>query len=294
MSSFKNLEFDRTKAKRDYFPVTIMDDNKFISNNLWYHFLTGEYRVPPPLGLRLVNWTLGRLYKVLPSNPHCIECGVPMAGMGGSALRFMGSAPSSFSSRLCSGCERAARKYESGAEVELTMLFADVRDSTPLAEEKGVSGFREIINRFYKETSNVLIEHNAMVNRLMGDQVIALFVPRFAGKNHAKTALHATQELLRVTGHVDENGPWIPVGAGIHTGVAYVGAVGSASGVNEVAVLGSAANLCARLSSKAAAGEILISEDSVKFGNLDIEGLETRSLALKGVSRPVSVKVMKI
>jgi len=271
-----------------------MDDNKFISNNLWYHFLTGEFRVPPPLWIRLLNWTLGRLYKVLPSNPHCIECGIPMAGMGGSALRFMGSAPSSFSSRLCRGCERAARKYESGVEVELTMLFADVRDSTPLAEEKGISGFKEIINRFYKETSDVLIQHNALVNRLMGDQVIALFVPRFAGKNHVKTALHATQELLRVTGHGDKNDPWIPVGAGIHTGEAYVGAVGSASGVNEVTVLGSAANMCARLSSKASAGEILISEDSMKFGNLDMEGLEKRTLELKGVSQPVSVHVIKM
>jgi adenylate cyclase len=271
-----------------------MDEYKLISNNLWYHFLTGEFLAPLPFGMRLFHGTLGRLYKALPSNPHCIECGMPMSGIGGSTLRFAGSAPSSFSSRLCSACERAARKYESGAEAELTMLFADVRDSTPLAEEKGVSGFREIINRFYKETSNVLIEHNAMVNRLMGDQVIALFVPRIAGKNHAKTALHATRELLRVTGHGDKKGPWIPVGAGIHTGVAYVGAVGSASGVNEVTVLGSAANVCARLSSKAAAGEILISEGSVKFGNLDVEGLESRLLELKGVSQPVSVRVMKM
>jgi len=84
------------------------------------------------------------------------------------------------------------------------------------------------------------------------------------------------------------------VGAGIHTGLAYVGAVGSAAGVNEIAVLGSAANLCARLSSKAAAGEILISEESVKSGNLDVAGLESRSLELKGVSQPVSVRVMKV
>jgi len=271
-----------------------MDNNKFISNNLWYHFLTGEYRVQPPLGVRLFYWTVGKLYQVLPSKPHCIECGIPMSGVGGSALRFAGSAPSSFSSQLCSGCERAARRHESGVEVELTMLFADVRDSTPLAEEKGISGFKEIINRFYKETSDVLIQHNALVNRLMGDQVIALFVPRFAGKNHAKTAFHATQELLRVTGHGDKNGPWIPVGAGIHTDVAYVGAVGSASGVNEITVLGSAANMCARLSSGAAAGEILISENSVKFGNLDVEGMESRSLKLKGVGQPVSVRVMKM
>ena len=206
----------------------------------------------------------------------------------------MGSEPSSFNPRLSGACEKSARQYEVGAEVELTMIFADVRDSTPLAESKGTMGFKEIIQRFYKETTKVLVKHDAMVNRLMGDQVIALFVPRFAGRDHAKVAVHAVQELLKVTGHGATNGPWVPAGAGIHTGTAYVGAVGAPGGVTEIAVLGSAANMCARLSSKAAPGEILISEESVKSGNLDVEGLETRSLELKGVSQPVSIRVMKV
>jgi adenylate cyclase len=263
------------------------------SNEMWYYYLMGEWRIAPTKLVRLMSETGKITFGWLPSEPHCFECGIPLAGIGSKALWFMGAKPSSFSSRLCIRCETSARKYESGAEVELTLLFADVRDSTPLAEVKGVTGFKEIINRFYKETSEVLIRHNAMVNRLMGDQVIALFVPRFAGKDHAQAALRATRELLRVTGHGDPNGPWIPVGAGIHTGVAYVGAVGSANGVNEIAVLGSAANLCARLSSKAAAGEILISEDSVESGKLDVSGLETRLLELKGVGQPVLVRVMK-
>jgi len=84
------------------------------------------------------------------------------------------------------------------------------------------------------------------------------------------------------------------VGAGIHTGTAYVGAVGAADGVTEIAVLGSAANMCARLSSKAAAGEILISQDSLKSGNLDVEGLESLALELKGVAQPMKVRVMKV
>jgi len=110
-------------------------DEKFFGNNLWYHYLTGEFKVSPPPGFNTFRNTLGKVYDALPSNPHCSECGIPMAGVGGNALRFMGSAPSSFSSRLCSGCEKALRKQEGGAEVELTMVFADVRDSTPLAEE---------------------------------------------------------------------------------------------------------------------------------------------------------------
>jgi adenylate cyclase len=270
---------------------------KKFADEVWYNYLTGEWHVPFPDELkrpqRIINLQRN-LYARLPSELHCYHCGIPMTGLWGNTLRFMRSAPSSFSPRLCSGCEGMARYYESGAEVELTMIFADVRDSTPLAESKGTMGFKEIIQRFYKETSRVLIEHNAMVNRLMGDQVIALFVPRFVGRNHPKVALHAAQELLRVTGHADANGPWVPVGAGIHTGTAYAGAVGSADSVTEIAVLGSAANMCARLSSKAAAGEILISEESVKSGNLDVDGLESRSLELKGVSQPVSVRVMKV
>ena len=84
------------------------------------------------------------------------------------------------------------------------------------------------------------------------------------------------------------------MGAGIHTGTAYVGAVGAGDGVTEIAVLGSAANMCARLCSKAAAGEILISEDSLKSGNLDVEGLESLALELKGVAQPMKVRVMKV
>ena len=226
---------------------------KKLYNETWYYYLTGEWRTSFPEELKRWQAFLNlqqKLYSLLPSEPHCHECGIPMEGIGGSVLRFMGSTPSSFSPRLCSACEQSARHYEVGAEVELTMIFADVRDSTLLAESKGTMGFKEIIQRFYKEMSKVLIEHDAMVNRLMGDQVIALFVPRFAGKDHAKVALHAAQALLRVTGHGDANGPWVPVGAGIHTGTAYVGAVGAADGVTEIAVLGSAANMCARLSSK--------------------------------------------
>ena len=178
-----------------------------------------------------------------PGRPRCFECDIPMAGLAGILLRPWGSHPSSFNSRFCSHCETFARSREAGAEVELTLLFADIRDSTRLAEEVGTSQFKDLIKRFYKVTSDVLIQHNAMVNHLMGDQVIGLFVPRFSGTEHAKVAIQAARDMLRVTGHEQPGGPWVSVGIGIHTGLAYVGMVGSSKGVNEIAVLGSAANL---------------------------------------------------
>jgi adenylate cyclase len=140
----------------------------------------------------------------------------------------------------------------------------------------------------------VLIEHNALVNRLVGDQVIGLFAPRFAGSNHAAVAVESALEILRVTGHPDPEGPWAPVGVGVHTGIAYVGAVGSKDGVTEIAVLGNAANLTARLSSKAAKGEVLISEEAAASAKLTDRSLEKRRLKLKGISKPTLVRVMQV
>jgi len=268
--------------------------DKFPFDEIWYHYLTGEWRVEPPKWYQVYGALEQKIYGLLPSDPHCIECGMPMSGLGGWLLRFNGSKPSSFSTLLCSGCERIARKKESGAEVELSMIFADMRDSTPLAERTPTSEYKSLIQRFYKECSQVLVQHNSMVNRLMGDQVSALFVPRFAGKKeHARVAINAAKAILKVTGHGSQDGPWIPVGVGVHTGEAFVGAVGSGDGVNEIAVLGSAANLCARLSSAAAAGEILVSEVSAEFAGMQVDDLERRVLELKGISEKVPVYVLK-
>jgi len=267
--------------------------DKISFDEIWYHYLTGEWRVEPPKWFQVYETIEQKFYRVIPSDPHCIECGMPMSGLGGWLLRFNGSRPSSFSSLLCSGCEKIARKKESGAEVELSMIFADMRDSTPLAERTSTSEYKSLIQRFYKECSQVLVQYNSMVNRLMGDQVSALFVPRFAGKKeHARVAINAAKAVLKVTGHGSQEGPWIPVGVGVHTGEAFVGAVGSGEGVNEIAVLGSAANLCARLSSAAAAGEILVSEVSAEFAGIQVDDLERRELKLKGISEKIPVYVL--
>jgi len=258
-------------------------------DDVWYWFLTGEKRETFPKFFGLAMDIERAIFNILPGRPRCIHCDMPLAGPGGLLLKPLGARVSTFNPHLCGWCESGVRKDEGGVEIELTMLFADVRDSTPLAESHSTAVFATMIQKFYKETTDVLVQHNALINRLMGDQVIALFVPRFAGRHHAKVAVHSASQLLRATGHEDSEGPWIPVGVGVHTGTVYVGSVGSAKGVNEIA-----ANMCARLSSRAAAGEILISEDSVKSGNLDAAGMESRALELKGVNQPVSVRVMNV
>lgn len=263
-------------------------------NEIWYWYLTGENKAGfSDEFLRAASRTQ-RMFGLLPGTPRCFECNIPLSGFAGWVTKLMGWGPSSFSPRLCNVCEISARKYEGGAEVELSMLFADIRGSTAIAEGQGPFEFSRLIQRFYKAVSDVLVEHNAMVNRLMGDQVIGLFVPRFAGREHAQVAVAAALEILRATGHAGEEGPWAPVGIGVHTGVAYVGVVGSKDGVNEIAVLGNAANLAARLSAHAAQGEVVVSEASVESAHLVYDASEMRSLELKGISQPVPVRVLRL
>lgn len=84
------------------------------------------------------------------------------------------------------------------------------------------------------------------------------------------------------------------MGVGIHTGPAYVGTVGHGEGVNEIAVLGSAANLAARLSSEARQGEVLISQDAMLCANHSGEGMQHHELDLKGISGSVAVQGLRI
>jgi adenylate cyclase len=201
---------------------------------------------------------------------------------------------SSFNRSLCGRCEKIVKRRQVGIELQLTMLFADVRGSTTMAEEIGPSAFHRLINRYYRASTEVLGETDALINRLIGDALIALYVPGIAGPEHPQKGVEAARALLHATGHADPGGPWIGVGIGVHTGTAYVGAVGSGDSVSDITVLGDAANTAARLSSQAAPGEILVSEDAVRAGQLHLDDCELRTLQLKGRAEPIAVRVVRV
>jgi adenylate cyclase len=193
---------------------------------------------------------------------------------------------------LCNQCEELVTSHEIGAEVELSLLFADVRGSTALAERVGATEFQRVIDRFYRAATDVFIRSDALVDKLVGDEVIALYVPGIAGGDHPRRAIEAAQELLSVTGHGSGATPWLPIGAGVHTGVAWIGAVGSSHALNQLTVLGDAANTAARLATAAGPGEILVSTDAWDRGGRIGSESETRTLELRGKEQPVTVKVV--
>jgi adenylate cyclase len=98
--------------------------------------------------------------------------------------------------------------------------------------------------------------------------------------------------LLRATGHADPEGPWLPVGAGVHTGVAWVGAVGDGSHT-ELTAVGDTVNVTSRLASPAEAGQVLVTADAAAAAGLD-PGLERRSLQLTGKQAPTDVVILTV
>jgi adenylate cyclase len=256
-------------------------------NEMWQTILTEGN-----IQLRQYRPLFGRL----PSNPRCVYCNRPFEGIGGAMLRItMGLQKSAKNPRFCDDCYGFANEFPGGAEIELSMLFVDVRGSTAIAEKMNNTEFSRLMNRFYEATINVLVQANAVIDKLVGDEVTALFIPGFAGEEHARRAVESGQALLRVTGHGDPAGPWVPVGVGIHTGLAWVGSIAGASGAAaDFTALGDNVNIAARLASSASAGEVLISEATAQAAGVDSEELEKRDLELKGKSELVRVRVLHV
>jgi len=230
-------------------------------------------------------------FAALPSPPRCELCAAPFRGPFTPLLRLIGKRPLARNPRYCEFCFRFILNKKGGAEVGMSALFADVRGSTPMAEQLGAAGTHALMDRFYTTGIDVLIHGGALIDRFMGDQVVGYFVPGFAGRDHARSAIETGLELLRATGHVAGKEPWVPVGAGVHTGSAFIGTVGRAEGQLEITALGEDVNIAARLASVAATGELVCSEAAYRAAALDLPG-ERRQLTLKGVSAPIEVRAL--
>ncbi len=234
---------------------------------------------------------LRRLLRLIPQGPRCKLCAAPFAGPGAPLMRMIGKRPSGRESNMCSACFDFMAQHHGGAEIECSFMFADIRGSTAMAEGMTATVFRGLLDRFYSTATKVVFDHDGSVDKFVGDEVVAMFPPLMSGERHAAHAIEAAQALLEATGHGDAGGPWVPVGAGVHTGPAWVGAVGDESHV-ELTALGDTVNTTARLASAAGVGEILVTIASAEAAGLAATG-ERRSLELKGKELPTDVVVLR-
>jgi adenylate cyclase len=236
-----------------------------------------------------VDKRLRHIFQMLPHDPRCKFCNAPFQGIGGILVRTLyGKQRSALNPRFCNMCDEASRMFPGGAEVEMSMLFIDVRGSTGLSEKMSATEFSQLINRFYTGVTKAITEEDGLVEKLAGDAVAAFWGTGFAGPDYVARTVKVAQKLLRIMARQK-----IPVGIGVHAGVAYFGAMGTPEGLTNISAIGEEVNTAARLASKAATGEIIVSERALQAAGIDGNHLESRSLELKGISQPVPVRVMR-
>jgi adenylate cyclase len=234
-----------------------------------------------------------RLRSRIPSNPRCKMCAAPFSGPGGRVMSLVGHGQWSKNPKYCTGCFATLRANHGGAEIECSLLFADVRGSTSMAERMSPSEFSTLMGRFFDAATTILVDDGGIVDKFVGDEVIGLFIPALATEAHAEHAVNAARRLLAATGHDRPQGPWLPVGIGVNTDVAFVGSVGQGLDA-ELTAMGDAVNTTARLSSLAAAGEVFIPVEAAVKAKVQTKGLERRSLELRGKARPTEVLVLTV
>jgi adenylate cyclase len=226
-----------------------------------------------------------RLFKYLPSSPRCKVCNNPFGGLGGRLLGIAGFTPSRKNPTLCSRC--CDTLPVGGAEVDIAVLFADVRDSTALGERTPPAEFARLLNRFYAVATETLVRHDAVIDKLIGDEVMAFFVRGISGPQYRRRSVEAGMALLRAVGYGTQEGPWLGIGVAVNGGTAYVGNVGTA--VVDFTALGDTVNVASRMQSHAARGELLVR------AGLDLENepeRPRRELQLRGHEEPIAVSVL--
>jgi adenylate cyclase len=270
----------RDDVGADYF--TMIDSNirretaPVISEQPWEKLLTEGHA--PLVRAR-------RVFRYLPSAPRCKVCNNPFGGPVGHVFAAAGFRPSRKNPNLCSRCCDALPP--GGAEVDVAVLFADVRGSTALGQHGVAADFAALLNRFYVAATQTLLRHDAIIDKLIGDEIMAFFVRGISGPQYRRRAVLAGMELLEAVGYGSDARPWLQLGVAVNAGVAYVGNVGGA--VVDFTALGDPINVSARMQQHAAGGELLVASGVAD----DLMGTTPRRrLNLRGHDQPLDAFVL--
>ena len=231
-----------------------------------------------------------RLFRHLPGPPRCKLCHNPFGGIGGKLVALMGFTPSRKNPNLCAKC--CDGLPQGGLEVDIAVLFADVRRSTALGEQLAPAAFAALLNRFYRAATEALIRYDAIIDKLIGDKVMALFIPGFCDPDYRRWAAEASIALLKAMGYGQSAEPWLPLGVAVNSGVAYVGNVGG-EGTVDFTALGDVVNTASRMQSNATVGEVVLSESVYAEVADELPDAQSRTLNLRGKETPVTVRVVK-
>jgi adenylate cyclase len=245
----------------------------------WERMLTGSDPSLP---------RLRRAWRMLPDGPRCKMCAAPFHGVGRVVTRVISHGQSEKNPLMCNLCFSSLRDHIGGADIEISVLFADVRGSTGLAERLGAATFRAHLQRMYRMAHKAVEEHDGLVDKFLGDGVMALFLPVLTGEDHPGRAIRAATSLIRAVESSELPAAGVRVGAGVHSGTAFVGVIGSDERLDFTA-LGDTVNVAARLGGIAGPAELLVSVSGWDHAPRDRVPDERGPITVAGRAEPLEV-----
>ena len=221
---------------------------------------------------------------------------IPIRGPLSLPFKMFGIKVSQMNPNVCTICETMFTKVKRKKQIVIpaTILFADLRGYTDLSERVGGAEAALMLNAFYDACSAAVWERDGIVNKFIGDAVLAIFNFPIMRDDHVRQAVLAGVEIQRLCladrGLLarDAEGRDMPIGVGIgiHTGHATIGEVGTA--YKDFTIIGPAVNTASRIQAAAQRGDILVTDDV--YGQVAdlFPAAEARPFHLKGIEHPVN------
>lgn len=196
---------------------------------------------------------------------------------------------------------KESRNVERKGEVrKVTILFCDIRNFTAMSENMSAPSVVTLLNKYFTELGKCITNHNGIINKYIGDAIMAIFGAPVDSKNSSLDAFLAAREMIQTLKLINqdfkkEGLPEINFGIGIHTGEVFAGIIGAENRM-EYTVIGDAVNTASRIESlcKTYRVQLLISENALRFIK-EAEGSEADGFKLvdnapiRGKAEPMKV-----
>lgn len=182
-----------------------------------------------------------------------------------------------------------------GKRANVTVLFTDIRGFTTISERLSAEEVTAILNEYFSALVPIIDKHNGILNKFMGDALLAVFGEPIQDENHPVNAVKCADEMLRKVKNlqekwISEGKPKIDVGIGIATGDAFVGNIGSEERL-EYTVIGDTVNTASRIENynKVYKTKFLISEETFERVQKYVDVIKIRDVVVRGKVKKINI-----
>jgi adenylate cyclase len=222
---------------------------------------------------------------------------VPLRGVLSVPFRVFGVRPSRMNPNTCTICELMFTKVMRARKITInaTVLFADLRGYTSLSQSSSPDAMSQLLDVFYDECASAIWEFDGLLNKTIGDAVMAVFNFPIRQADHARRAVLAAreiqkrwgirhQELVAALGHARGE---LGVGIGIDSGELSFGEFGRSH--RDLTAIGTVVNTASRAQSAAESGRILVTRAVYDSARADMVDSQPQEYKLKGFEAPIEL-----